>query len=45
MDDTLSICHITAKKSRGSQGVSIQNLEEGDRVASIDNIPKDEEEE
>lgn len=39
------VADITAKKSRGSQGVSIQNLEEGDRVASIDNIPKDEEEE
>lgn len=38
------VADISTKKSRGSQGVSIQNLEEGDRVASIDVIPKDDEE-
>lgn len=38
------VADISMKKSRGSQGVSIQNLEEGDRVASIDVIPKDDEE-
>lgn len=38
------VADISTKKSRGSQGVSIQNLEDGDRVASIDVIPSDEEE-
>ena len=40
-----SASQISSKKAKAGQGVILQRLEEGDRIASIDVVPEEDEEE